>query len=144
MKKLSILFTMSILAFLVGCTTSDEALIEPSVNSSIGQTWTLHKVSGGLAGISITYPFGEVLWTFNEATNELTVVNNIVTAGPEDVYAGHETGVYPYHINIVSGDSVLFIDNMERGIISINNNILNIDDGVAADGMLTEFEQILP
>jgi len=143
MKNLSILFTLFLCLHFVGCRTSDEALLTTSMNS-IGHSWSLNKVSGGLAGINIVYSYGEVIWSFNEATNELTVQNNIMTTGLEDVYAGHETGVYPYQIVVTNGDSVLMIDNQERGIVSIINNNLQIDDGVVVDGMLTEFEQVNP
>lgn len=144
MKTLKLLFSTAVLALCVGCTTSDEALINLQDNNSLNHSWSLHRISGGFAGIDITYPFGQVTWTFNESTGILTVQNNIITAGPEDVYAGHETGTYTYHIEVTNGDSVLFIDNLERGMISVSSEALNIDDGVAADGMFTEFEKVTP
>lgn len=144
MKKLFVLFSAILVLVLTGCRTSDEALIDPTESNSIGQSWSLNKISGGLAGVSITYPYGQVVWTFNENTNELMVVNNITTTGVEYAYSGHDTGTYSYEIVVNNGDSMLFINNQQRGIISISNTGLNIDDGVAADGMLTEFEQVNP
>ncbi len=144
MKKLSILFLAMLMSVLIGCRTSDEALLDLFTSNTINQSWSLQKVSGGLAGVSITYPYGEVVWTFNEDTSELMVLNNIITTGLESSYSGPETGTYPYQIIIDNGDSILFIDNQERGIISITNSGLSIDDGVSADGMLTEFEEINP
>lgn len=144
MKALTILFSAALLTLSTGCRTSDEALMNLEENNTLNHSWSLHRISGGFAGIDIMYPFGQVTWTFNESTGLLTVQNDIVTTGPEDVYAGHETGTYNYHINVINGDSVLFIENLERGILSVNGNALSIDDGVVADGMLTEFEKVTP
>ena len=143
MKTFYSILSIALMLILTGCTTSDEAIITPS-QDSIGHTWTLKRISGGLAGIDLNYSFGEVTWSFNEANQELNVQNNIVTTGPEDVYAGYETGTYSYEIVVTNGESVLFIENMERGIVHIENNQLDIDNGVVVDGLLTEFEKVNP
>lgn len=143
MKKLFTLLSVFLSILFTGCKTPDDGIITLSENM-LGNSWSLQRVSGGLAGINITYSMGEVTWTFDESTLELHVQNNIVTTGPEDIYAGYETGVYSYEIQNDNGNDILFIDNLERGIITFNNNTLHIDDGVAADGMLTEFQQVNP
>ena len=143
MKQLSIILSVLFFCVLGGCRTSDEALLELAQSNSLGRSWSLHKVSGGL-GVSITYPYGQVIWTFNEVTGELTIENNIQTNGTEDVYSGFETGTYTYEVVPTNGESVLFVENQQRGIISVSGNVLRIDEGVAVDGMLTEFEPINP
>lgn len=122
--------------FISSCHSDDNETAQNELFSS----WTLKNVSGGLLGLNIDYTQEEVTWTFTQ--DNLQVVNNIITAGPEDIYAGHETGTYNYSIELDSNDQeVLFIEGVERGVLNIDNNTLYIDDGIAADGFMSTFEK---
>lgn len=143
MKKLTLLLFSLLLVILGSCRTSDEALINPD-EESLGRTWSLNKMSGGLAGISVIYPFGQITWSFDEATHILTIENNITTNGEEDIYSGQASGTYPYYLEVENGNSVLYIDNHKRGVITLTNNTFELNEGVEVDGMLLEFEEINP
>jgi hypothetical protein len=69
----------------------------------------------------------------------LEVVNNIISTGPESIYAGPESGTYSYSIQVIDGYDRLFIDLENKGNILIENDSLFLDDGVAADGMMHLF-----
>ena len=127
--------------FLTCCNEEDNENPNTSENHAIHGSWNLTNVSGGLIGINIDYNLGEVIWTFNDNNNQLVIENNIMTAGPEDIYAGLDSGNYSYEIQELNGTETLYISNDERGIILFLDTTLQIDDGVAADGFLTTFER---
>ena len=135
-KKLSLLLILSLI-FFTSCNNDDDSTQVETVNG----IWNLSKVWGGLQGINIDYNLGEVKWNFNLNNNTLTVENNIMTTGPEDIYAGLESGTYNIEIIQSGGTETLYIDNNERGVLILLENNLIIDDGLAADGFITEFER---
>lgn len=132
-----------LLCFIVGlitsCSTTTTSI--DNQNNTINGSWHLKNVSGGLMGINIDYQPGDVKWTFDTTTNTLAVENTIITTGPEDLYAGLDTGTYTYEIQVEETTQTLYINNVARGSIQLENNYstLTIDDGVAADGMMTTF-----
>jgi hypothetical protein len=101
--------------------------------------WQMERVYGGLMGIDLNYAPNEVTWDFNGSQNTVDVTNNILTSGPKSIYARFNTGVYAYHTQNINGANYLFIDSTEIGIYTINSSKLMIDDGLAADGFVTEF-----
>ena len=133
-----ILFFLYISTFsiLAGCDKDDDS---PKVDAIKG-VWNLKNVNGGLLGININYTKGEVIWNFN-GTGSLIVENNIVTTGPEDIFAGFDSGTYEYEIKTEDHAQILYINHVKRGQIDIASNTLLIDDGLAVDGLLTEFEK---
>jgi len=132
--KFKILFFFAIISSL---TTScdDDSIPE---NGMIG-TWKLKNVTGGLQGTSIDYNAGDVYWIFNLTNGTLNVQNNILTTGPENIYSGLATGTYPFKIENENDIKILFVSGNRRGVISFKNSNLLIDDGLAADGLLTTF-----
>jgi hypothetical protein len=134
MKKLLYIFLG--LSLMFGC--SDD---ESNQTETLNGIWNLKNVSGGLAGINIDYNHGDVKWSFNLENNTLIVENNIITTGPEDIYAGLESGTYNIEITQSGEIQTLFINNTERGVLILLNDNLKIDDGLYADGFITEFER---
>ena len=134
MKKLLYIFLG--LSLMFGC--SDD---ESNQTETLNGIWNLKNVSGGLAGINIDYNQGDVKWSFNLENNTLIVENNIITTGPEDIYAGLESGTYNIEITQSGEIQTLFINNTERGVLILLNDNLKIDDGLYADGFITEFER---
>ncbi len=133
-KLAALLFFVSLFT---ACTKNDEAQL-PLDEALLGN-WNLKKVYGGLQGINIDYSQGEVIWTFNFQTNEITVVNNITTNGPEDIHAGLDSGTYSFNIQQNGQLISLFIEGIKKGDLLIEDDKLSIDDGLAADGFVSVF-----
>ncbi|WP_299434803.1 hypothetical protein [uncultured Maribacter sp.] len=108
---------------------------------SISGIWYLKNVNGGLAGIDLDYTRDQVKWTFDHSKLKLNVENNIMTTGPEDIYAGLDTGVYNYEVREDKQIKTLYVENNKKGVIIIVNDNLKLDDNVASDGLITEFER---
>ncbi len=106
---------------------------------SIEGTWKLNNVSGGLAGINIDYNDGDVNWIFTPTTQKLEVQNNIETDGPEQIYSMFDTGIYDYNIVNENDLEQLYIDGVNVGTITYDENEMNIDQGIAVDGLLMNF-----
>lgn len=136
----NILLTLALISALVLCTSckKDDDTTEPA---TISGNWNLKNVSGGFAGINIDYTPGEVIWTFNLETNILTVQNNIITTGPEDIYAGFDSGTYNFEIERNEDTQALLVDGVNIGDIILLDDILQVDEGVAVDGFIKTFER---
>ena len=63
-----------------------------------------------------------------------------MTDGPEDIYANFDSGTYNFEIIENEEEQVLWIDNNKKGVITLLDNNLKIDDGIS-DGFITEFER---
>ncbi len=132
-----VFLVMSIVLF-TNCSNNDES----SETITLNGIWNLKNVSGGLLGINVDYDPGEVTWNFNLENNILTVENNITTTGPEDIYAGLDSGTYSFQVQQNGDTEVLYINNSVRGVIVLlSENQLTLDDGVDADGFATVFER---
>ncbi|SNZ00906.1 lipocalin family protein [Flagellimonas pacifica] len=129
--SLILLFTV-----FIGCSNDDDNPIE---NEILNGTWQLKNVSGGLAGVNVDYGAGEVTWTFKPSDNVLVVTNLIDSTGPEDIYAGLDTGTYNYKVQEIGQTKLLFIEENKWGAIILSNKNLKIDEGVPADGLLRAF-----
>jgi len=135
--KLSLLMILS-LVFFTNCNNNDDSNKTETLNG----IWNLKNVFGGLQGTNIDYSPGEVKWNFNMGNNTLIIENNIISTGPEDIYAGLDSGTYNIRIEQNGDTDTLFINDTKRGvIILLNTSNLKIDDGLAADGFVTEFER---
>jgi len=135
--KLSLLFFLGLVLF-TGCSNDDDNSSQTKV--PINGIWNLKNVNGGFSPINIDYNQGEVLWTFNQTNSMLIVENNILTTGPEDIYAGIDSGSYSYTIEIDGETQTLLIDGAERGFLIFSDGNLEINDS-AADGFVSEFER---
>ncbi len=135
--RFSIFFLIISFLLYTSCDDDDNNVSE----APIAGTWHLKNVTGGIAGINIEYNRNLVKWTFKESNSKLTVENNILTTGPEDIYAGLDSGVYDYEIQEIEKVRTLYINDNKRGIVLIINDSLQLDDGIAADGLLTVFER---
>ena len=134
----TVILTFLLLIVLGIITSCDKNEDSPKLENAINGTWNLKRVSGGFAGMSIEYIAGEVKWTFNQKNSTLIVENNIESTGPEDIYAGHDSGTYSYEIELKGEKQLLFIDDIKRGEINVIDDILKIDDGLC-DGFATIF-----
>lgn len=110
------------LVLFISCNSDDDSNQTDILNG----IWNLKNVSGGLQGIDIDYSQGFVNWNFNLKNNTLTVENNIMTTGPEDIYAGLDSGTYDIQIEESEEAATLFINDTERGVIILLNTNLKI------------------
>ncbi|MEL7271530.1 MAG: hypothetical protein AAGL34_18295 [Bacteroidota bacterium] len=135
MKTISILAAMAVGTLFLSCNNDDDA----TPVESISGTWKMQNVSGGLQGINIDYQDGDVDWTFDTDSQTVRVENRILTTGPEDIYAGPETGSYPYEVEQLGQTQILYLDEEVMGGIILSGNSLTIDSGSDADGLVTIF-----
>ena len=108
--------------------------------------WHLTAVSGGLSGVNETFNMGSVIWTFNEFTGVLTVVNNNEDTTKEDSY---DSGSYPYSIENLNSKLFLSVDDIEIGEVTFPSQTQFIIDqnstsqGSGADGYVYKFTKKL-
>ena len=136
MKTKVYLLCIISIGVLVSCNNDDTS----SDSESILGTWNFVNVRGGFNPINVDYNLGDVIWTF-EQNGDLSVENNIMTTGPEQIYSQFETGVYSYATEINSGTQYLYVENSQIGSFIIDGNTLLIDDGFNSDGFITELQR---
>jgi hypothetical protein len=121
-----------ILTFLLFSCSTDEPV------QSIEGTWKLKNASAP-EGANIEYTDGEVNWTFHQESHHLTVQNNIMTAGPENILSGLATGEYTYYISSQDGSNTLYIEGVEQGIFACTDANLVINSDSDSNGIIKVF-----
>ncbi|MFP9098654.1 hypothetical protein ACLI09_06325 [Flavobacterium sp. RHBU_24] len=104
---------------------------DPEGNSYNG-TWKLTNATV-TEGPSLEYTPGEVIWTFDEDSHRLTVHNNVVTLGPENIYSGLASGVYSYTVHKTDGINVLYVDGIKQGDMANTSENLVISSETQMD-----------
>ncbi len=107
MPRIFVLFVLSVLTLLVGCSSNDSIEKDP-----IEGIWDVHNISGGFAGINDDYPQGTILWRFNSQNSNLAITNNNTT---NTLYDGFESGEYAYTILHTDKAFYLQINGQEFG-----------------------------
>lgn len=131
-----------ILLLLIGLTTTSSCKNDDDgTENSITGTWNLANVYGGFIPTNINYDQGEVIWTFNRSNSRLLIQNNIKTTGPEQIYSGPPSGTYNYEILLENQEEVLYIQDERQGVLILESQSLQIDNGLASDGFVTSFER---
>lgn len=130
LSKIGTLVFAVICMSLISCDKNNDEL------QALEGVWHLHNVSGGFAGVIIDYTEGEVMWDFDVDAKEVSITNNIESTGPEQIYAGPETGAYDFSYGF---SNVLEIDNLEKGEIRFKGDTLIISEKNVADGFTTIF-----
>ena len=123
-----IILSILILTSVAGCHTNDDSITDSDLTGS----WNLTHVSGGLAGIDKSFEPSLIVWTFDENTGMVTIVNN-----SEDGFSIFQSGSYPFLIEDAEDYKTITIDGMIFGSIEISKNQVKIDQRVA-DGFLLE------
>ncbi|CAH8288912.1 hypothetical protein EV196_11620 [Mariniflexile fucanivorans] len=144
--KYSIIIAFLSFATLTNCSLEGDNEIKDQVYKTY---WHLTNVSGGIAGVDNDFNLNEIIWTFNEDTDQLKI-NNTNTAEIED---GLDTGTYTYSVTIVEVEgeddkSFLVIDSNEFGKFTFNETELVIDQnitttGTGADGFIYIFKRVV-
>lgn len=114
--------------------SSDDNPIQINDPENLDGSWTIVNIFGGLAGIDDDYEPGQIIWSFDEENETLTVDNSVED---EDVItSGLPSGTYDYYIETEEGTNYLFVDDYNFAHFSISADTLLIDQGVASDGFL--------
>lgn len=120
--------------FLITSCTNDQ-------NTIITEKFSLINVSGGFAGINENFAGGEIIWTFNTQNTTLTVEKNI-----QNVFSGLSEGNYSYSVQNINDKQYIFINNIESGSVTNEENRMIIDEneqstGSGADGFIYQLEK---
>ncbi len=126
MRKIIILFVLSAITLLVGCSSNDSIEKEP-----IDGIWDVHNISGGFAGINDDYQQGTIIWSFDAQNSNLTITNNNTT---NTIYDGFESGEYAYTILQIDKTLYLQINGQEFGGVVISQNELIINQNITSTG----------
>lgn len=102
---------------------------DDSAQHTLNGSWKLTN-STTSDGLNIDYPQGQVEWNFNEENHELTVKNETVTAGPENILAGLPSGTYSFRVKTVRNIGYLYVEGHEQGAVSVTGSNLVVNNGV--------------
>ena len=103
--------------------------------------YNLINVSGGIEGVDDYFESGTIIWSFNDETGILTVVNENIDDTKQD---GLDSGDYNYSVLNSGDNSFLIIESNELGLLEYitNNLIINenkTSEGSGADGFIYTF-----
>jgi hypothetical protein len=138
--KYQILITFACLITLTNCSINNDTIDEPI--KTYKTLWNLVNVTGGIAGVNEDFNTGDIIWSFDNETNTLTVTNTNTDNMIED---GFDSGTYSFSVTNNSENYFLIIENNEFGAYSITENQLIIDQnittsGSGADGFIYTFQ----
>ncbi|KOS06032.1 hypothetical protein AM493_08265 [Flavobacterium akiainvivens] len=125
-------YIVFILTFLLASCSSDDAM------ETLEGTWKLKNATVP-EGANIQYTDGEVSWTFSQDNQRLTVQNNIMTAGPENIFSGLPSGSYTFYINNDNGNKTLYVEGIDQGIFAYTDANLVINSEADANGVIKVF-----
>jgi hypothetical protein len=136
-------FLISLVSFfiLTNCSISDDSNNTPPKVIKI--YWNLVNVSGGIVGVDDDFQTGTIIWTFNDETETLNVVNDNTDDTKQD---GLATGDYTYSVVNIEENSFLIVDSNELGSLTLNTSQLIINEnetseGSTADGFIYTFSK---
>ena len=127
MKTKMYILSIFALTFIVGCFSDHN-----DTKYGLEGQWNLTHIGGGISGMDISFDPGVIVWTFNENTGMVTIVNN-----SEGGFSTFQSGTYPFLIEDAGDYNTITIDGMNLGSIEISTNQVNIDQRTA-DGVLLE------
>ncbi len=138
MKPLTLLFRcVAFCCLFSACSNSNDA---NDTSNDLSGNWELRTVSGSFAGGITNFDAGVIQWNFDTLNHKVTVVNNNTDESLPDIL---ESGSYDYEFATESGlqcDSVIIINGMQMGCLTIDTNILTIDQSVV-DGYHLHLER---
>ncbi|MGM5469371.1 hypothetical protein ACS386_03760 [Flavobacteriaceae bacterium LMO-SS05] len=133
MKPILFMLSVLLLTSVTSCHTKDD---DSNADYSLEGSWNLSHVSGGISGVDLSFDPGIILWTFNENTGMLTVVNN-----SESGFSMFQSGTYTYSIEDTPDYKALNINGMPYGSIDMSQNQIHIDQRVA-DGFFLKLTKV--
>lgn len=138
MKK-SLLLVLSCFFIFSNCSLNDSDSAPPQ---ELQYLWHLIQVTGGVAGVDERFDVGDIVWSFDEDTNILTVENNNTDDTIED---GLDSGTYSFSVLDIDGITYLTVDGNELGSFVVNQSTFTLDQnkmstGTGADGFIYLFQ----
>jgi hypothetical protein len=133
MTKIKFFIVFILTLVFAGCSSDDPA-------ETLEGTWRLSTATAP-EGAVIDYTDGEVSWTFNQDTHVLTVENNIMNFGPENIFSGLGSGNYNFSISESNGTKTLYIEGAEQGIFAYTDENLVINSEADANGVIKVFKR---
>ena len=137
--KIKLLIVLCCAFVFTNCSLSNDSETPQNYKKS----WHLINVSGGFAGVNENFELETIIWSFDEPTAKLTVVNN---NSDDTIQDGLASGAYDYSIDIAEdGKSYITIDANELGLLTVNQTGMFIDEnmmstGTGADGFIYSFQ----
>jgi len=132
MKAIVFILSLMFLTSLASC-DSHEGLND---DENLIGSWNLIHISGGVDGRNLTFVPGLIIWTFNEDTHMVTIINS-----SENGLSVLQSGTYSYAIEGAGNDKTIIVDGLNLGNIEISQNQISIDQRVA-DGILLELTKV--
>jgi hypothetical protein len=140
MKKIRLITLLLSMILLSACQSDNDS---PEDNDpTLGGTWKLTAVYGGIAGTHDTYPAGMISWEFNTTSQTVTVLNTNTDDMKQDLL---DSGTYNYSFspNTVTPDTcdeVLLIGGVSYGCYDIGSEMLTLNQ-VETDGFMVTLER---
>jgi hypothetical protein len=139
--KLKFLSSIVFIIILTSCSLNSDNNTEPQI---IRTEWHLRNVAGGIDGVNNNFALNTIIWTFNESSNILNVINNNTNTSLED---GFDSGIYSYSLLDNVNKAYISISQTEFGSISVLDKQLIIDQnekstGGGADGYIYTFQLV--
>ena len=136
--KIKLLIVLCISLVVTNCSISNNT----ETPQNFKNLWHLINVSGGVSGINENFELETIIWSFNEATLKLTIVNN---NDDDTIQDGLDSGTYDYAITNANGKSYLIIDGNEVGELTFTQTSMQIDENImstgnGADGFMYSFQ----
>jgi hypothetical protein len=133
MKATLILLSFLLLTSVTGCHSEND---DPNSDYNIDGQWNLTHVGGGIDGRDLNFDPGVIIWTFNENTGMVNIVND-----SENGLSVFQSGTYPFSIEDFGDHKTITINGMYFGSLEILQNQIHINQQVA-DGILMELDKI--
>ena len=113
MKAIVFILSLMFLTSLTSCDSHEGLSDEENLIGS----WNLIHVSGGVDGRNLIFEPGLIIWTFDDNTHEVTIVNN-----SENGLSVFQSGIYSYSLGQVGNHKSITIDGVYFGQIEISSN----------------------
>lgn len=98
-------------------------------NHSLNGSWYLTNTTAA-DGSSLSYTKGDVIWTFNENANTITVKNRVIALVPNSNPVDIASGNYSYSLKRQDNLTYLYIDNKAVGALANTaDNLVITNDG---------------
>lgn len=149
MSKLTFLIAFLIATVLLNSCCGEREMDEivEETESIWNGTWHLTNVSGGLLVVNQNFEMGEVMWTFDEENNQLTINRTIDDGDPSLVYTLLGSGTYIINVttDTLMNSSLVIIDedvvfNMGQMTFEGENTLI-FNEFVPVDGFAYRFER---
>ena len=128
MKAIVFILSLMLLTSLTSCDNHDGLSDEENLIGS----WNLIHVSGGVDGRNLIFEPGLIIWTFDDNTHEVAIVND-----SENGLSVFQSGIYSYSLVQIGNHKSITIDEVYFGQIEISSNQVKIDQKVV-DGIILE------